>query len=66
MNTYLTPQERRVVSLYFGLDCGEAMKGYAEIGREIGVSRTRARIVLVNALPKLRMALSGIYEEVGA
>lgn len=64
MNTYLTSQEHRVVSLYFGLSGGQAVTRYAEIGREIGVSRTRARIVLINALPKLRAALSGIYEEV--
>jgi RNA polymerase sigma factor (sigma-70 family) len=64
MNTVLTERERLVVGLYFGLN-GEAMPRYADIGRVIGVSRTRARVILVNALPKLRPALS-TYQEVGA
>jgi RNA polymerase primary sigma factor len=63
--TCLTPRERIVVSLYFGLGV-EAMTSYADIGREIGVSRTRARTILVNALPKLQSALSGVYQEVDA
>lgn len=64
MDTVLTERERLVVGLYFGLN-GEAMPRYADIGRVIGVSRTRARVILVNALPKLRPALSA-YQEVGA
>ena len=65
MERVLTERERLVVAMYFGLSGGEAMTRYAEIGRVIGVSRTRARVILVNALPKLRSALS-LYQEVVA
>jgi RNA polymerase primary sigma factor len=53
---YLTKQERAVVSLYFGIGC-EAMPVYAEIARALLISRTRARMLFIAGLAKLRSAL---------
>lgn len=57
----LNKREQAAVSLYFGLGV-EEMSGYAEIGRAIGVSRTRARQLVTNALPKLRLYLEWLSE----
>ena len=50
---HLTPQERQVIYLRFGLDDGERHT-LAEIGRMMDVSRERVRQVEVKALRKLR------------
>ena len=49
----LTPQERQVLELRFGLD-GEQRHTLAEIGRQMEVSRERVRQVELKALRKLR------------
>jgi RNA polymerase primary sigma factor len=51
--TYLTPQERQVLELRFGL-AGEQRHTLAEIGRMLDVSRERVRQVELKALRKLR------------
>lgn len=49
----LTPQERKVVGLYFGVDA-DCEVNLLEIGRLIGLSKERVRQVKENALAKLR------------
>jgi len=49
----LTPQERQVLELRFGLD-GEQRHTLADIGRQMEVSRERVRQVELKALRKLR------------
>jgi RNA polymerase primary sigma factor len=56
MLTCLTERERRVIILHFGLDGGIEHHGYAEIGRQLGISRERVRQVYESALLKLRLA----------
>jgi len=52
LNT-LTPRERRVVELRFGLD-GDRLYTLSEIGAELGVTRERIRQIETKALRKLR------------
>jgi len=49
----LTPRERRVVELRFGLD-GDRLYTLSEIGAELGVTRERIRQIETKALRKLR------------
>jgi RNA polymerase primary sigma factor len=49
----LTPRERRVVELRFGLD-GDKLYTLSEIGVELGVTRERIRQIETKALRKLR------------
>lgn len=49
----LTPQERKVVGLYYGIDA-DCEINLQEIGRMIGLSKERVRQVKENALAKLR------------
>ena len=49
----LTPRERRVVELRFGLD-GDKLYTLSEIGEELGVTRERIRQIEAKALRKLR------------
>jgi len=49
----LTPQERKVIGLYFGVDA-DCEVNLLEIGRMIGLSKERVRQVKENALAKLR------------
>jgi RNA polymerase primary sigma factor len=49
----LTPRERRVVELRFGLD-GDKLYTLSEIGAELGVTRERIRQIETKALRKLR------------
>ena len=49
----LTPRERRVVELRFGLE-GDRLYTLSEIGEELGVTRERIRQIEAKALRKLR------------
>jgi RNA polymerase primary sigma factor len=49
----LTPRERRVIELRFGLD-GDTLYTLSEIGAELGVTRERIRQIETKALRKLR------------
>ncbi|MCC6178618.1 MAG: sigma-70 family RNA polymerase sigma factor [Chloroflexi bacterium] len=49
----LTPRERRVMELRFGLD-GDRLYTLSEIGQELGVTRERIRQIETKALRKLR------------
>jgi RNA polymerase primary sigma factor len=49
----LTPRERRVVELRFGLE-GDKLYTLSEIGQELGVTRERIRQIETKALRKLR------------
>lgn len=51
----LTPRERQVVALRYGLDGGEA-RTLAQVGRNLGLTRERVRQVESSALRKLRRA----------
>lgn len=50
---FLPEREERVLRLFFGLD-GSAPRSLARIGREMGVSRERARQIKDRALDRLR------------
>jgi RNA polymerase primary sigma factor len=50
---YLTPREREVISMRYGLDSGEEAT-LKEIGYEIGVTRERIRQIQMKALGKMR------------
>jgi RNA polymerase primary sigma factor len=52
LNT-LSPRERRVVELRFGLE-GDKLYTLSEIGQELGVTRERIRQIETKALRKLR------------
>jgi RNA polymerase primary sigma factor len=49
----LSPRERRVIELRFGLDCGEE-RTLEEVGKELGVTRERIRQIQEKALLRLR------------
>ncbi|MGH7594193.1 MAG: sigma-70 family RNA polymerase sigma factor [Gemmatimonadales bacterium] len=51
---YLTPRERRILSLYYGLDPTEDARTLEEIGRALGVTRERIRQLRERAFAKLR------------
>jgi RNA polymerase primary sigma factor len=51
----LRPSERRVLELRFGL-CDDVERSLAEVGRELGITRERARQVEQGALERLRGA----------
>jgi RNA polymerase primary sigma factor len=50
---YLTPRERRILILRFGLEDGR-QRTLEEVGREFGVTRERIRQIEAKALAKLR------------
>ena len=51
---YLTPRERRILSLYYGLDPSEEARTLEEIGDALGVTRERIRQLRERAFAKLR------------
>ncbi len=51
---YLTPRERRILSLYYGLDPDEESHTLEEIGTALGVTRERIRQLRERAFAKLR------------
>jgi RNA polymerase primary sigma factor len=51
---YLTPRERRILSLYYGLDPHEEARTLEEIGTALGVTRERIRQLRERAFAKLR------------
>jgi RNA polymerase primary sigma factor len=51
---YLTPRERRILSLYYGLDPQEEARTLEEIGIALGVTRERIRQLRERAFAKLR------------
>jgi RNA polymerase primary sigma factor len=51
---YLTPRERRILSLYYGLDPDEEAHTLEEIGIALGVTRERIRQLRERAFAKLR------------
>ena len=50
---WLTPREREVVTLRFGLDRGEPST-LEEVGHHFGLSRERIRQIQADAMTKLR------------
>ena len=55
---FLPEREARVLQLYYGLD-GRPALGLAEVGRELGVSRERARQLKARGLEQLRRCPRG-------
>jgi RNA polymerase primary sigma factor len=51
---YLTPRERRILSLYYGLDPDQEARTLEEIGAALGVTRERIRQLRERAFAKLR------------
>jgi RNA polymerase primary sigma factor len=51
----LEPREERILRLYFGLDCPEALT-LEQIGAQLGLTRERIRQIKEKALAKLRAA----------
>ena len=52
--TYLTPRERRILSLYYGLDEGSEPITLEGIGVMLGITRERVRQIRERAFEKLR------------
>lgn len=52
--TYLTPRERRILSLYYGLEEGSEALTLEGIGALLGVTRERVRQIRERAFEKLR------------
>jgi RNA polymerase primary sigma factor len=52
----LSPKEAAVMRLRFGLDRGGPERTLAEVGRELGMSRERARQLEAEGMEKLRRA----------
>jgi RNA polymerase sigma factor (sigma-70 family) len=50
---WLTPRERKILTLRFGLDCGEP-RTLEEVGQHFQVSRERIRQIQADAMTKLR------------
>lgn len=53
MLDFLTPREKKIVIMRFGLDGGE-MHTLEEVGKEFGVTRERVRQIEAKTLEKLR------------
>ena len=64
---YLTPRERKILYLYYGLDEGAEAMTLERIGELMGVTRERIRQIRERAFEKLRespdgRALAGFWE----
>jgi len=53
-NTYLTPRERKILYLYYGLEQGSEAMTLEKIGALMGVTRERIRQIRERAFEKLR------------
>jgi len=56
---YLTPRERRILSLYYGLEEGSEAMTLERIGALLGVTRERIRQIRERAFEKLRESPDG-------
>jgi RNA polymerase primary sigma factor len=56
---YLTPRERKILSLYYGLDEGSEAMTLERIGSLLGVTRERIRQIRERAFEKLRESPDG-------
>jgi RNA polymerase primary sigma factor len=56
LRTYLPPREAAIVRLRFGLDRGGEERTLGEVGKELGLSRERARQLEADAMARLRRA----------
>ena len=56
LGEYLSPREAALLRLRFGLDRGGLERTLGEVGKELGMSRERARQLEAEALEKLRQA----------
>ena len=63
--TYLTPQQREVLSLRFGLEDGHALS-LAMVGQQLNISRERVRQIQHQAVCKLRSHCSQLREYLAA
>ena len=57
--TYLTPRERKILSLYYGLEEGSEAMTLEKIGALMGVTRERIRQIRERAFEKLRQSPDG-------
>jgi RNA polymerase primary sigma factor len=57
--TYLTPRERRILALYYGLEEGSEAMTLERIGALLGVTRERIRQIRERAFEKLRQSPDG-------
>ncbi|NBD17655.1 MAG: RNA polymerase sigma factor, RpoD/SigA family [Cyanobacteria bacterium] len=65
MLSELTPQQREVLSLRFGLEDGNELS-LAKVGKKLNLSRERVRQLEHQALAKLRRRRAGIQEYIAA
>ncbi len=56
---YLTPRERRILCLYYGLEEGTEPMTLERIGEMLGVTRERIRQIRERAFEKLRESPDG-------
>jgi RNA polymerase primary sigma factor len=57
--TYLSPRERKILSLYYGLEVGAEAMTLERIGELMGVTRERIRQIRERAFEKLRTSPDG-------
>jgi RNA polymerase primary sigma factor len=58
LEEHLSPREAQLVRLRFGLDRGGMERTLGEVGKELGISRERARQLEAQAITKLRGAVA--------
>jgi RNA polymerase primary sigma factor len=56
---YLTPRERKILNLYYGLESGAEAMTLERIGELLGVTRERIRQIRERAFDKLRTCPEG-------